>query len=97
MPIHIRRTTYGLGTLSAAEEALARRALEYSFAQTKEIMAFNILRSGILDCDANYLAPAVKVSLPVAVAMGAAAAMITNPKVSRRSLLLGSTRARCPD
>lgn len=48
--------------------------LQWSFAETKEIVAADIFNRGVLP----------KVSLPVAVAMGVAAAVIKNPVVSRR-------------
>ena len=54
----------------------SNRALYASFAQTQEIYAANILNNTALPT----------VSLPVAVAMGAAAVLIQNPDISRRGL-----------
>ena len=61
------------------------RALHYSFAQTKEIWAANVFNEAVVA--AGEVAPALPtVSLPVAVAMGAAAVLIQNPEISRRGL-----------
>ena len=54
------------------------RALAGSFAQTKEIYAANILNGTVETTTA--------VSLPVALALGAAAVIVQNPEVSRRGL-----------
>ena len=64
-------------------EVLARAryaALEASFKQTQEIVAANIFNASIVK---TLPAP----SLPVALAMGAAVAVIKNPKTTRRGLV----------
>lgn len=48
--------------------------LQYAFVETKEIYAANVLASPIVP----------KVSLPAAIVMGIAAAIMRNPIVSRR-------------
>ena len=55
------------------------RGLYASFAQTKEMVAAEILN--------NSFESVATVSLPTAIALGAAAVIIKNPEVSRRGVL----------
>lgn len=58
------------------------RALHYSFARTKEIYAANVMNTAF---DAEFLPLlSAPISLPAAVAVGAAAVVIKNPTVTRR-------------
>ncbi len=62
----------------AYTDVRSMRALASSFAQTKEIYAANILNGTVETTTA--------VSLPAALAIGAAAVIIRNPDISRRGI-----------